>query len=378
MAKAGLDASIIGLGCEHLVDHSYDELEPIIRTAIDNGINIFDVFMAQPDVRSNIGRALGGNRKKVLLQGHIGSILKGNQPAQSRETKIFEPFFEDFMKRMNTDYVDIGFLHFIDREDDYRVVFEGQVIEYALKLKQKGTIRAIGLSTHSEDIALKAVKTGLVDVIMFPVNPAFDLMPKEQDIFDIYTKEAHHTENWYCMELVRQELYFICEKMGTSIVTMKTLAGGMLLQQELSPFGKAMSVSQCIHYVLSNPVVASAMIGCRSVSEVENMLEYINADNDQKDYLSILSNAPIEGIKGKCMYCNHCLPCPSSIDIATVTKYLDIVSVTENKGLGVINDYYRSLERNASHCIECGNCESKCPFDVKVINNMKRAQEIFA
>lgn len=376
--KAQINVSIIGLGCEHLVDYCYEEVEKVIRTAICNEINIFDVFMAQQEVRKNIGKALAADRKRILLQGHMGAVMISNQPTQSRELKIVQSFFEDFMRQMNTDYVDIGFLHFVDSEKDYKLVFEGDVINYAAKLKENGTIRAIGLSSHSAEIALKAVKTGLIDVLMFAINPAFDLMPKEQNIFDIFSKDSHHTENWYSMELARQELYDTCKSMGVGIVAMKPLGGGILLNNNLSPFGKGLSVNQCIHYALTNPAVATVMVGCKNENEVKKMAGYIHAKDAEKDYLSILSKAQIDSIKGKCMYCNHCLPCPSSIDIAAVIKYSDLASINKNSKIGVIKDHYKSLERNASHCIECGKCESKCPFEVKVIKNMRRARKLFS
>ena len=81
--------------------------------------------------------------------------------------------------------------------------------------------------------------------------------------------------------------------------------------------------------------------------------------------------------KGVCVYCNHCLPCSSGIDIAAVTKYLDIALLDRSvadKGAG---QHYRLLSARGSDCIRCANCESKCPFSVPIMQNMQKAKEFF-
>ncbi len=103
---------------------------------------------------------------------------------------------------------------------------------------------------------------------------------------------------------------------------MKTFGGGRLLSEKHSPFKKAMTPTQCIHYALTRPGVVSAMVGCQSAKEVEDSVNYLNASFEERDYTDI-----IKGYHGKlndkCVYCNHCQPCPSNIDIAMVNKYLD-------------------------------------------------------
>ena len=69
------------------------------------------------------------------------------------------------------------------------------------------------------------------------------------------------------MEWIRigAALYGACEENGVSITVMKTLGAGQLLNEKSSPFGKALTVPQCIHYALSQPGVSSALIGCSTV-----------------------------------------------------------------------------------------------------------------
>ena len=157
---------------------------------------------------------------------------------------------------------------------------------------------------------------------------------------------------------------------------MKTLGGGKLLKPEHTPFARPLSVHQCIHYALSRPGVSSALIGCQTSDEVLNTMQYFELDDSEKDYAEILGTIRND-FKGNCVYCNHCQPCPAGIDIATVNKYLDIARLDLANIPPSIRSHYLSLIRNGEDCINCGSCESRCPFSVQIINNMMEAERIF-
>jgi uncharacterized protein len=377
--KCGFDVSIIGLGCEHLEKSTPREIEAVIKTAIDHGINILDVFMPQAAVRDNIGNALIGVRDKVYLQGHMGAIVEDGQYKRSREIKKCALYFEDFMTRYKTDYVDIGMIHFVDTVEDYRIVSEDGLLEYALKLKAQGKIRALGISSHEPVTALKAVESGLFDVLMFSINPAYDMLPADTDIYDFFKGDIYKSENLYGMNKDRAKLYAECEKRGVGITVMKTLGAGQLLSEKASPFSSALTVPQCIHYALSQPGVCSTLIGCVKPQEVVDAVKYTSLTLEEKDYSFPLSNSPKYSMNGRCMYCNHCLPCPSHIDIGTVTKYLYLARASEMSNIPeTIKEHYNLLKNTANECIQCGSCEQNCPFGVKIIENMKEAVKLFS
>jgi predicted aldo/keto reductase-like oxidoreductase len=77
------------------------------------------------------------------------------------------------------------------------------------------------------------------------------------------------------------------------------------------------------------------------------------------------------------MYCNHCQPCPSRIDVAALTKYLDIARINEADIPPTAVQHYRALEKHGSDCVACGSCENRCPFSVPVIKNMEKAAALF-
>ncbi|WP_342590213.1 aldo/keto reductase [Clostridium muellerianum] len=90
--------------------------------------------------------------------------------------------YEDFLTRMKLDYVDVGMIHYVDDEKDFNNIFNGEIIKYAKVLKEKGVIKSLGISTHNPDIAFKAVETGIIDVILFSINAAYDMLPANEDV----------------------------------------------------------------------------------------------------------------------------------------------------------------------------------------------------
>jgi predicted aldo/keto reductase-like oxidoreductase len=157
---------------------------------------------------------------------------------------------------------------------------------------------------------------------------------------------------------------------------MKGYAGGRLFHAEQSPFGVALTPIQCLHYALTRPAVASVMVGCRTPQEVDAAVAYEEATEEQKDYATVLANAPYHSYSGQCTYCGHCAPCPSFIDIAMVNKLYDLAVLQENIPASV-KAHYSSLPANASDCISCAACEERCPFGVPIVEQMQKAVSIF-
>jgi hypothetical protein len=334
-----------------------------------------DLFMPGETVRLNIGKALAGRRDKVLIQGHICSTDVNQQYDISRDLKTIKKYFEDLLRCLNTDYIDFGMLFFIDSEKNFAEVFEGDALPYALDLKKKGYIRALGASSHNPVIAKKVVETGLIDILMFSLNPAFDMASTDTYVLDYLDKDKAMDFDKQ-LDPGRAALYRLCEQKGTAITVMKGLGSGKLLSPQHTPFGKPLSVTQCIHYALTRPAVASVLLGCSSEAEILEAVGYLDASAQERDYSAVIREYQ-GSMKGSCMYCSHCLPCPSLIDIASVHKYLDIAVLNENNIPPSVASHYRALEHHASQCSACGSCEERCPFSVPVIKNMQKAAALF-
>jgi len=372
LGKTGKKVSEIGLGCEFLDNKPYNIVKDTIDTALEGQINIFDVFMPGTEVRENIAKALGDRRKNIYIQGHCGATDINKQYDISRDMPTVKKYFEELLKLFG--YIDFGMLFFIDSEEDYKNVFETEFATYLQNLKKQGDVHHIGFSSHNPATALKVIETGVPEMMMFSINPAFDMLPHAEYVFD-HSDKGFGADLLHGLDPKRAELYKICTQRQIGITVMKALGGGKLLSPEHSPYGKPMTANQCIHYALTRPAVASVLLGCQSIEEMKNALGYLNATDAEKDYTWVL-NSITNDFKGHCVYCNHCQPCPVEIDIATVTKYLDIARLDKQNIPPSIKHHYQSLTNGGDKCTTCGHCESRCPFGVPIISNMKEAAEI--
>lgn len=377
LGRTGIRVSEIGIGGEGFENKSYSACETIIDCAMKSGINFFDIYNSNPDVRNNVGKALSHYpRDSFVIEGHLCSMWENGQYRRTRDMGEVSAAYEDFLTRMQLDYVDVGMIHYVDDKQDFDSIFQGEIIEYAKKLKAEGVVRCLGISTHNPDIALKAVESGLIDVILFSINAAYDMLPASEDVDILFEENTFTGRTYEGINPQRSLLYQTCQNAGVALTVMKGYAAGVLLDGAQSPFGNAMTPVQCLHYCLTRPAVASVMVGVSNTDEIRAALAYTIADDAQKDYSTILANAPKRAFRGQCMYCGHCAPCAKKIDIAAVIKYLDLALI-QNSVPETLRNHYGLLEHHANECIACGQCMKNCPFGVDVISKMRQAGALF-
>jgi hypothetical protein len=374
LGNTGLEVSEIAFGSEWFVERPYNDVERIVRHCEKNGINFIDCWMSEPTVRTNLGRAIKNTRDKWIIQGHIGATWQDNQYVRTRDMNKVKEAFEDFMERFQIDRLDFGMIHYVDDLNDYNHIMDGEFIEYVRELKENGTIEHIGLSTHNTNIAFLVAENPEIESLMFSINPAYDMFPPTSDLEDYRDDDEY--AGLAGLDPKRAELYQLCGDNGTPITVMKGYASGRLFDADDSPFGVALTPVQCIHYALEQKGVVSIFVGVDNVEEMDAALEYETASESEKEYRSILANAPMHSFEGKCMYCGHCAPCASQIDIAMLIKLYDLAVIHEEVPQSV-RQHYNNLTYDATECIACGDCEERCPFGVKIVDIMLDAQDLF-
>ena len=374
LGKTGLKVSEIGLGAEWLERHNEEEVRAVIDCCESAGINILDCWMAEPNVRTNIGKAIVGKRERWIIQGHFGSTWQNGQYVRTREMSKVKPAFEDLLARLETDYIDLGMIHFVDEEAEFHRIMEGEFLAYVKEQKEKGVIRHIGMSTHNPKVGKLAALSGEIEMILFSINPAFDLHPATEDINSYFAEDYEASLGGIHPD--RRELYQVCEQTGVGITVMKGYAGGRLFDAKTSPFGTALTPVQCIHYALTRPAVASILAGYDTPEHVREAVAYETASEEEKDYASVLAKAPRHAYFGQCTYCGHCAPCPAGIDIAMVNKLSDLAAMQPEVPES-LKAHYQALSANAADCISCGGCEIRCPFGVPVVEKMKKTRKMF-
>ena len=364
LGNTGLTVSVIGMGCEGMNEDSYRMTQKLFDAAEKLGINYFDLYASDPGLRAAIGKALQGRREKFIIQSHLCSVWKDGQYCRTRNLEETKRGFEEMLALLQTDFIDVGMIHYCDAMADWKAIVNNGILDYARELKAQGRIRHIGLSSHNPLVAEQAVLEGGIEVLMFSVNPCYDLQPANEDVEQLWNEEAYAGELTN-MDPDRQRLYEICQRRGVGITVMKAFAGGDLLNAELSPAGVALTANQCIAYALSRPAVSVVLAGAHSVEQLEESAAYCEASETERDYGAALASFPRIHWEGHCMYCSHCAPCPMEISVADVTKFLHLAKA-QGEMPETVREHYKALLHHAGECVQCGACETRCPFGVSI------------
>ena len=375
LGRTGVTVSAVSLGTEYLLNKPVGHVRDVIHAAIDGGTDYFDLFWAQPHFRDALGAAFAGLRDRVHLAAHLGAVAPNGEHEISRDPALALRFLEDFLARYHTDYVDVLLLHNINDEPDLdHVMGPGGLLELARRLVREGKARAIGFSGHSIPIARSALESGVIDVLMFPVNLA-----------------GHAISG-------RRELLVYCQERGIAVIAMKPYAGGKLLTPSrkllIEEFQRGTTGSvdvppaevekragvtpitpvQCLAYALAQPGVAAAVPGCADLAELRAAQAYLRASAADMDFSEALADFA-EPVSGECVYCNHCLPCPMGIDVGATIRALESASWLDAAALA---EAYRVLLVGPSSCTDCGLCGERCPFGVDAPTKVLAAAARFA
>ena len=349
--------SVLGLGNSSLGQAGEKEAQATVELAIENGINYFDMAAADAAPFPAYGNAVAGCRDKVYFQVHFGADYHTGTYGWTLDLDQIKRSVDWQMKNLKTDYIDFGFIHCIDEIGDLEKVVSSGILEYIKKLKAEGVVRHIGMSSHSPQTVQKALDLGLIEMLMFSINPGYDYRKGEYAIGSVDE---------------RMELYRRCEKEGVGISVMKAFSAGQLLDEKTSPFKKALTRYQCIQYALDKPAVVTVLPGVRNREDLKDLLGFFDASPEERDY-SILGTFTPQEAEGICVYCNHCQPCPGGLDVGLINKYYDLARVGDE----LAGDHYAHLEKKAGDCIQCGHCDRRCPFHVNQTGRMKEIEQYF-
>jgi predicted aldo/keto reductase-like oxidoreductase len=324
-------------------------MEDVLRTAVEAGANYIDLVYVDPTGADagfwdHFGPALRLCRDKLILAVHWGS-------GPRYDLDYCRRCFDAVLARVGNGYAEVAMLTMVDTERKWNEwVQESQ--EHLRRYQEQGRVGAIGMSTHRAPMALKAINSGLIDVLMFPLN---------------LTSHVVEPEIAVCQA---------CADQGMGLVAMKPYRGSTLFVADGKPSG--ITPTQCLHYILSLPV-STTVPGIQNVEELRAALHYWEATDEEKDYGPVLTDVH-RYLEGCCTFCNHCLPCPQEIDIAQVMGlefWAQWALEEDSDEKEEILAAYAALEAKASECIECGDCMERCPFEVDVIARMQKAAEVF-
>lgn len=355
--RTGDKISVLGFGTSYIAQAAETDAIATIRRAYEGGVNYFDLATAESRTFSYFGTALEDVRKDVHYQIHFGANYTGGPYGFTLDAEAIKKSIHWQLEHLGTDYIDYGFIHCLDEVSDWRKYQKNGALDFLMQMKEQGIVRHLGLSSHTPATIQQVMDDVPLDMLMFSVNAAYD--------YHKGTYGKGSTDE-------RTAVYRRCEAEGVGIAVMKPFAGGQLLDASLSPFGQALTQYQCLQYALDRPGVLTVLPGMSSVEQIQHLLRFFTASPEEKDYSVLGSFTPPDAV-GKCVYCNHCAPCPQGIQIGLVNKYYDLAL----RGDAMAEEHYRELEKHASDCIQCGHCNSRCPFHVDQMARMKEIARYF-
>jgi predicted aldo/keto reductase-like oxidoreductase len=327
LGKTGLEVSRIGMGGIPITRPPEDEAIKVIQRALDLGVNFIDTAFAYHGSEERIGKALVGRRYQVI----VATKTTGRDKVTALEQ------LETSLKRLNSRYVDLWQLHGLNTLEDYETILRsGGAMEAAQAALRSGKIRHIGASGHSLNVAIKMVTSGLFEAIQFP--------------FNFVNNEA------------ADELIPLAEEDDVGFIAMKPFAGGRLKDANL-----------VIRYLLQFDNVVPDP-GIKKAEEIEEIVRIVN---DNSVGLTQAEEQKIQEIRAAlgtrfCQWCGYCQPCQQEVDIPWLMNARSYDSYGESFKLGVA----RAVE-TAKNCIQCGECEKKCPYGLPIMKTIAENIEFY-
>jgi len=340
------------IGGKTVFDH--DESIRIIRKALDLGVNYVDTapYYCDKESETIVGKALQGSRDRVYLST--------KNPIETPSGSDWRRRLESSLAKLDTGYIDFYHMWGISWESYVKSIdVKDGPMEAALRAKEEGIIRHISFSFHDKaENLFKLIDTGMFESVLCQYN----LMDRSNEEGMRYAKEK-----------------------GLGVIVMGPVAGGRLGSPSpaiasLLP-GKVQSSPQlAMRFVLSHPMVDCALSGMGSMAMVTENAETagngLPLSQTEIDTInaSMAENKKLEGLY--CTGCNYCMPCPYGVNIPLnfqLMNYHRIYSLTdyargEYKNIGKV-DWMKG--EKASACVECGECEAKCPQKIEIRRQLK-------
>ena len=328
LGKTGLNISRVGFGGIPIQRIDIPKTKLLMQEMLKKGVNYIDTARGYTVSEGYLGEALEGIRQHFILA----------TKSMSRDKAGMEKDIETSLSNLRTNFIELYQIHNPKLEELETVLAPNGAMEALREAKQSGKIGHIGLTAHSLAVFEKALELDEIETIMFPYN---------------------------IVENQGEELIRRCKEKQVGFICMKPLAGGAIEDASLA-----------IRYILQNDAVTVVIPGMAELSELE---QNVQAANDRSP-LNETERAAIQQIRSElgqnfCRRCNYCAPCTVGINIPSVflfEGYLQRYGLQE-----WAKERYATLSVKASACVECGACETRCPYELPIRKMLKQAAKDF-
>ena len=328
LGKTNLEVSVIGFGGIPIQRVDEDLAIKLLKESYNKGINFIDT-------------ARGYNQSEELIGTAVEKIGRENfviaTKSMKRDYMGMKEDVEISLKNLKTDYIDLYQFHNVRSMEELNTITSDNGALKALKeAKEKGLIKEIGITGHTPEILEKALELGEFSTVQCPYNP---------------------------VERQAENLFKKANDMEIGVIVMKPLAGGAITKGELS-----------LRFIVDNPNVTVAIPGMESIEQInENSLVGIDMRKLTKEEEEELFGEANSLGAEFCRRCGYCLPCPQGIDIPV--QFLMEGYYTRYNLKDWAQERYDAMENRATNCVECGQCEPRCPYNLPIRKMLKNVVE---
>lgn len=328
LGKTGLRIARLGFGGIPIQRVDAATTKELVKAMAEAGINYIDTARGYTVSEEYLGEAMEGLRDKFVVA----------TKSMSRTRQGMAADIDISLKNLRTDHIDVYQVHNPSMKDLEQVMSPDGALEALKEAKAAGKIGHIGLTAHSAEVFKKALEQDWVETIMFPYN---------------------------IVETQGEELIRKCAEKGIGFIAMKPLAGGAIEEATLA-----------LRFICANPDVTVVIPGMFDLKELDqNMAAVEDVSPLNEEEIRKMEEIRKQLGNNFCRRCNYCAPCSVGINIPGVflmQGYLD------RYGLGDwAKSRYEAMPVKASACVECGACESRCPYDLPIRKMLKDAAQKF-
>jgi predicted aldo/keto reductase-like oxidoreductase len=376
MGKTGDEVSALGFGCMRFpmlnsnseVDRwdpnkeiDLEQVDRMIGHALDNGVNYFDTAHPYHGGKSEsvLGDRLKGRRDKVMIATKLPSWMVKTE-------SDFDKFINEQLEKLQTDYIDYYLLHGLNRPLWQKMKDMG-ALPFLDRLKKDGKIRRAGFSFHDDVNIFKEIVDGY----------DWDMCQIQYNYFD----EEYQAG--------REGLNYAASK-GLGVVIMEPLRGGKLTEkipEEIqamwdSAETKRTPAEWALRWVWNHAAVSTVLSGMSYMPQVVENVRL--ADDAAPGSLTDAELALIGQVKDRyrdmlkidCTGCAYCMPCPNGVNIPmNFSMYNDTFMFKDPEMANMLYNFLLAPEQRASGCVECGECEEKCPQQISIMEELKNVHE---
>lgn len=328
LGKTGLRVSRMGFGGIPIQKTDAQVTRALMEELAAHGVNYIDTARGYTVSESYLGEALCGLRDRF--------VLATKSMARTREAMAKD--IETSLANLRTDHIDLYQVHNPSMAELDTVLAPGGALEALMEAKAAGKIGHIGLTAHMASVFERALTLDWVETVMFPYN---------------------------IVETQGEALMRRASERGVGFICMKPLAGGAIEDATLA-----------LRFIRQNGDVSVVIPGMCDVREIAQNIAAI-------EDASPLTDAELERIEAVrrelgtqfCRRCNYCQPCTAGISMSGIFV---LEGYLNRYGLGDwAKQRYAAMAKKAGDCVNCGLCETRCPYQLPIRQMLARCKEEF-